>query len=275
MTKSQVVKIFESNILLGISGQNENEIQEYLEKNTDFIPTPILMNHGIHFDSIISKLHISDSLCCDFAYLTKSSVEWRLVLIELEPSTKTIFNDNKKNINFSAEFNNSYDQILSWRVYLHSHAEDIKERLSLLMGHMIQNPISFEYLLVIGRDSELNSNEKKNMFAQKNRDGIRVFNYDSLMRWYLANRRIFKNVLSKTKHGFELKEYYADTALFAYINSNNLFFNNAIKTRLIADGYDIPEWEKGNLLSMHSWNGKKHLNTSTKNFDLMIKEIKN
>lgn len=181
----------------------------------------------------------------------------------------------KKNINFSAEFNNSYDQILSWRAYLHAHREDFKKKLSLLMGHMSENPISFEYLLVIGKGVELNSNERINMFAQKNRDGIRIFTYDSLIRWYLANERSFKNILSKVKNGFELKWYHADTHLFAYIDYNNLFFNNSIRGKLIINGYDIPEWEKGNLLSFHSWSGKKHINTTRKKMDLMIKEIDN
>ena len=61
---------------------DEHAIQECMESDTELIPTPLLLNHGLHFNAVISKLPISASLVCDFAYLTKSTVGWRLVYIE-------------------------------------------------------------------------------------------------------------------------------------------------------------------------------------------------
>ena len=73
MTKREIVSEFEKNILSITGKKNENEIQSFLIDNTDLLPTPLLLNHGLHFDFIFSKLQISDGLISDFAYLTNSS----------------------------------------------------------------------------------------------------------------------------------------------------------------------------------------------------------
>ncbi len=273
MTKKQVLKDFMDSILSITGKKNENEIQFFLENNPDLIPTPYLLNHGLHFDFIISKLAISDQLKSDFAYLTKSSVEWVAVLMELEASNKRIFNDNDKNINFSAEFNNAYDQILSWRAYLQSHQEEFKNKLIYLLAHMSDNPISFQYILIIGRSSELTTNERKSLFAQKNKDGIRVMTYDSLIRAYLTNKRDYRNIVAKVKNGFELKSYHSETHTVAFANmkKGNFFFDATIKAKLIADGYDIPAWESGLSLG---WNRKHPLQPGKAKEDFMIRKIK-
>lgn len=67
---------------------NENHIQNFLEENTELISTPFLLNHHLHFNSIITKFKISDGLISDFAFLTKSTDFWHLVLVELEDPKK-------------------------------------------------------------------------------------------------------------------------------------------------------------------------------------------
>lgn len=274
MQKTLVIKDFEDNILSIKHKKNENEIQTFLLENPDLIPTPYLSNHNLHFNFIFSKLAIYEEYKSDFAYLTKSSVEWEMVLMELEASNKSIFNNNKKNIYFSAEFNNAYDQILSWRAYLNDHKQEFKSKLTYLMSHMANNPMSFKFVLVIGRSDELNTNERINMFAQKNKDGIIVMTYDSLIRAYLSNKRRYRNIISKVKNGFELKSYNSEapTSAFAHLKPGNFFFDSTIKAKLIADGYDLPSWENGNLLSI---NGKLPISSFTGKVveDFMINEI--
>lgn len=67
---------------------NENDIQRFLEENSELISTPFLLNHHLHFNVLISKFKISDGLISDFAYLTKSSDFWDLVLVEIEDPKK-------------------------------------------------------------------------------------------------------------------------------------------------------------------------------------------
>ena len=159
MTKTEIIKTFKNNILSIKDKKNENEIQSFLEENCDFIPTPYLRNHGLHFNFIFSKLAINEELISDFFYLTKSSIEWVGVLIELEASSKKIFRNNKKDIQFSAEFNNAYDQILSWKAYLQKNHETFKRKFKNIMGHMYDNQLSLKYYLIIGRSDEIDTQE--------------------------------------------------------------------------------------------------------------------
>lgn len=273
-SKQKICSEFKNDILTISTKKNENEIQLFLSEHPDLIPTPYLLNHGLHFDFIFSKLAISDSLKSDFAYLTKSSVEWTMVLMELEASNKKIFTENKTNINFSAEFNNAYDQILSWRAFLRDNKAEFKNKLKDIMSLMFSNKLTFQFVLIIGRSSELTTTEKKNLFAEKNTDGIRVMTYDSLTRTYLNNRRDHKNLISKVKNGFELKKYseLSYSSAFAYLNKDNFFFDSEIEKRLIKQGYDIKSWKKGIPLSLNGKLPFKGFLKTTKE-DLMTREI--
>ena len=66
------------------NGNTENQIQEFLEENTIFIPMPFLLNHYLHMNCVISKFKLGNEFVTDFAYLTKSSDYWEFVLVELE-----------------------------------------------------------------------------------------------------------------------------------------------------------------------------------------------
>ena len=50
---------------------NENDVQEYLEKNTELIPKKFMENHGISENIIISKLPIGLKYITDFAFVSK------------------------------------------------------------------------------------------------------------------------------------------------------------------------------------------------------------
>ena len=276
LSKAKVIKQFDDTVLSIVHKKNENEIQSFLTENADLIPLTFLLNHGLHFDFIFSKLPVSESLTSDFAYMTKSSVEWVMVFIELEDSNKKIFTNNTKNINFSAEFNNAYDQLLSWRAYLQNNKTEFKNKFKDLMFHMFNNTLNFQFLLVIGRSSELTTNERKNMFAEKNKDGIRVITYDSLKRMYLTNKRDFRNIATKVKNGFRIIKFdeKSYTGMFSYLNKDNLFFDKAIETQLINDGYDIPSWKKGEQLSLNNKQVFKGSFNKSKKDDFITKELK-
>ncbi|QJX65141.1 DUF4263 domain-containing protein (plasmid) [Niallia circulans] len=109
---------------------NENHIQNFLEENTELISTPFLLNHHLHFNSIITKFKISDGLISDFAFLTKSTDFWHLVLVELEDPKKKIFTNNNEQIKFSAKFNNAMDQITEWKAYIEQNPTQILNRIA-------------------------------------------------------------------------------------------------------------------------------------------------
>mgnify|MGYP002079047821 CR=1 FL=1 len=92
-------------------------MQAFFEANTAFMPTPDLLNHRVHMNSVIAKFPIGER-STDYAYLTKSSIDWRLVLVELEDSSKPIFKESSKNEAFSTAFNDAVAQIDVWRDYV-------------------------------------------------------------------------------------------------------------------------------------------------------------
>lgn len=111
------------------NGNTENQIQEFLEENTIFIPMPFLLNHYLHMNCVISKFKLGNEFVTDFAYLTKSSDYWEFVLVELEDAKKKIFTNDKENIYFHSEFNHAYDQITSWKAYVNKNREAILHQI--------------------------------------------------------------------------------------------------------------------------------------------------
>src|SRR5438874_9676978 len=97
--------------LLANPSTGESEVQSFLEGHSELIPTPFLSNHGLHFGAVISKLPLDTSLISDFAYLTKSSRRWDLVLVELEDPGKPIFTKDPRMAVFSASFNAALAQL--------------------------------------------------------------------------------------------------------------------------------------------------------------------
>ena len=98
------------------NGNTENQIQEFLEENTIFIPMPFLLNHYLHMNCVISKFKLGNEFVTDFAYLTKSSDYWEFVLVEFEDAKKKIFTNDKENIYFHSQFNHAYVQIPLHRI---------------------------------------------------------------------------------------------------------------------------------------------------------------
>lgn len=65
------------------NGNTENQIQEFLEENTIFIPMPFLLNHYLHMNCVISKFKLV--LCQDLAQNKMRSSATKL-LTENRPS---------------------------------------------------------------------------------------------------------------------------------------------------------------------------------------------
>lgn len=109
-------------------GAHENELQGFLEVHTEFMMTPDLLNHQLNFNGVLVKFPVGDRFC-DYAYLTKSSIEWRFVLVELQHANKRIFKDSSSDAAFTAHFNDAIAQIDTWNDYIKSHMREIRERL--------------------------------------------------------------------------------------------------------------------------------------------------
>src|SRR5580704_4346426 len=138
--------------------QHEQVTQEFLEQHSEFIPTPNLLNHHLHFQCVVAKFPLGTELKTDYLYITKSSDRWRITLVELELPTKRLFSENLKYAHASAEFNGALDQVRSWKRFVNDNREEIVRRLEPLLQplNMRANPIEFDYQLIIGRSKEKN-----------------------------------------------------------------------------------------------------------------------
>ncbi|MGL4451787.1 MAG: Shedu anti-phage system protein SduA domain-containing protein [Sarcina sp.] len=236
---------------------NENSIQSFLEEHSELIPLPILEGHQLHNSVVISKLPINGGLISDFAYLTKCSDCWNLVLIELEDSKKKLFLKDNENIRFTSEFNNAYDQILSWRAYINENKAILKEKVSKLLTpiQMKNLPFKVSYILIIGRNKDKKNSERKiEMFYQKNQQDILVKTYDSVISEYLKKpHQIYKIILSPWKDkGFKIKKVpnrEVETYLFSTMTTDDLKIEAGARDRLMKQGYCIDKWEKGEFLT--------------------------
>ncbi|AJA47851.1 hypothetical protein CPAST_c17810 [Clostridium pasteurianum DSM 525 = ATCC 6013] len=233
----------------------ENDIQEFIETYSQLIPTPFLLGHALHFNSVISKFKLSDSYITDFAYMTKCTDYWNLVLIELEDSHKKIFTNNKNNTYFHNEFNHAYDQITSWKNYIEQNKECVLKKITKLKLPIKYTPIRIKYVLIIGRNSDKNTEEKINMFAQKSNDDVKVMTYDSIISMYKhLEVSINKMVLSHWKGGFKVKHVpdNLDTSIFASVKPEYLDIGTENTKKLIAQDYQIDRWRRGYPLMYNS-----------------------
>ncbi|MDK1389651.1 DUF4263 domain-containing protein [Sinorhizobium sp. 8-89] len=124
--------IEEFKVLLSKPGRQENAIQAFLEQHTTFLPTPGLLNHRLHLNSIISKFPIGERVA-DYAYLTKSSDEWKLVLVELEDAGKKLFTQSSKHVGFTSEMNDAIAQVDVWREFWNENRRTVLDSLEHLL----------------------------------------------------------------------------------------------------------------------------------------------
>jgi hypothetical protein len=212
-----------------------------------------MLNHGLHFDVVISKFAIDTSLKSDFAYLTKSTAEWYVTLIELEQPSKAIFTENKQVPKFSAQFNEALGQIANWKAFIERHTDEVKDRLSRLLGHLSKNRFRFKFVLVYGRNAELGSNQDRiDRFSQLNGDDLRVLTYDSLIRGLRLRGGHRKNILAVARRGFKLKHLnYYPGSLFAHLSPHDIEISDEQAAALKAKGLQMDKWKKGALLKIN------------------------
>lgn len=245
--------------------QREQVVQDFLEAHTEFIPTPNLLNHHLHFKCIISKFRLSTALITDYAYLTKSSDCWRVTFVELESPEKTIFQQSAKKAMKTSAFNNAIDQVRSWKNYVKANTEDVKKRLAPLLRpiNMQQNPVTFEYQLIYGRSAEKNLTiERKQEFNSLQQDNdIAILTFDQVKSTYENSIPYVKNVLRGTGSGYDFKSMDAGiNSMLMHLGPGELFLTDSQQQALIAQGYDIAAWKRGELLTV---NGRHPGNASS------------
>lgn len=117
---------------------------------------------------------------------------------------------------------------------------------------MHRNPVVIKYVLVIGRNAELDSDERIRMFRLKSTPDIKVMTYDSIIN-HLNEYPVHNKVLAqKVVNGFRILNLNdTDTSLLAHLSHNSVFFAEGIREKFVERGYNIDAWEGGKLLELN------------------------
>jgi len=162
----------------------EQKYQDFLEKNTQFIPREFIQNHGLHFDLVLRKLKFGADYVSDFFYISKSSDDWNLVFVEIEKPSSKFFRRNTND--FHSDFHSALQQISRWRAWL-SDPSNLASFLSAiapihLPEVMRRNPAYPKYVLVHGRRSEYAGNEHRRAIVRtQERGDFKIITFDSLL----------------------------------------------------------------------------------------------
>lgn len=244
------------------SNYKESDFQKFLENNPLFIPQTQLLNHRLHLESFISQFPLDTALKTDFVYITKSSVKWEIVLVEIERPDKEIFTNDHDQITQTAEFTRAQAQIFAWEDFIERNGKEVIRRLEPLLvpAHMRTNRISFRTMLIIGRSHQLERNQAmKDRWASFSTSNRHFHTFDSLLNHYKnqisrPNRPTTPNIISLSKNRYHFKYMHHNPfSLFSLIGPGDFFLSSEQRSALIADGYEIDTWEKGELLVV---NGK-------------------
>lgn len=161
--------------------EKEQVYQKYLEENTRLIPRDFVQNHGVSFDIVLRKPAFGADYKSDFFFLSKSTVLWHAVHIEIEKPASKYFKDSTNE--FHPDFLHAQQQINDWRAWLdRSNEGAFRSAVSALMVPLATNPIEHKYVLVYGRRSEYDGNDirRSKVAALVKSSGIKIQSFDSL-----------------------------------------------------------------------------------------------
>lgn len=238
--------------------KDENEVQRYLENNSNLLPVNNwLLGHQVHCSLIISKFKFGNKYVSDFAYLTKCSDEWYVVFVEIENPKKAIFTEKD---HFTSEFNHAYEQVQDWERYLKDNNNRIKVLNSLKhIRHpliMRDNNVSFKYLLIYGRKADRDkTTERTDKFLQKKTNDIKVCTFDSIK----SVKREFPRYMVVSPKGddkFTVKIVpddfdRNDQGLFGWYTPENIIIEGKCLQQFIDLGYDMNSWLNGQFLTIN------------------------
>lgn len=239
--------------LLADDGKDENDIQTFLEQHTELLDTSSwLLNHRLHMNCVIAKFPIAGRTA-DFAYLTKSSDRWILVLVEIERPNKQLFTTSSKHVGSSSAFNEALAQTAVWRDYWEQHQSEVRERLLPLLvpSPMARNRIELRRVLIIGRSTgkDFSQAQRDRIASIEDDQKIKILTYDSLLRSYRSGWGEKKCVLSPRSTGYAIKHLDGvPKLLFAYVLPEHLSVPAAVETQLRAEGYQMDAWRNNQLL---------------------------
>ena len=159
----------------------EKVYQKFLEQNTQFVPRHFVQNHGVHMSLVLRKLKISNDMITDFVILSKSSIAWNYILIEIEKPSSNFF--KRGTTKAHSDFIRGITQIKSWQAWFDNPANKahFEAQLRFLKKPISDAPVNIKYVLVTGRRKEFEASEAKmRAIGSFESDDFKIMSFDSL-----------------------------------------------------------------------------------------------
>jgi hypothetical protein len=210
--------------LLG-EGHPEQAYQEFIERHTVLAPREFVQNHGVHFDLVFRKIHLAKDYAPDFFYLSKSSADWNLVLVEIEKPQSRYFKSQGNNLH--PDFLAALDQIARWRAWFDNPANltgfiDGTIASVRVPEVMKRNKCHIKYVLVHGRREEFESNElRRGLIRARESDDFHIISFDSLAEALHTKSPLYLCV-RKNEHIEIVSNEFIDDSVFAWMDPSQL-----------------------------------------------------
>lgn len=176
----------------------EQRVHDFFEKRAALLPGILGIkasaHHGPFKEIVFSKFQLPGTFrrVPDFLFVSKSSSEVTVVMIELEDPTKEMFNQDNT---ISQKFNLAYQQLEDWAAWIEEGSN--KALLTSILNNayntpfISQLPMKVEYILIYGREDEFKGNDiRTKRRSQKKKNNIDIISFDSIKCAYYPENLI-------------------------------------------------------------------------------------
>jgi hypothetical protein len=214
----------------------EQRYQQFMEQNTVLIPREFVQNHGVHLDLVFRKISLAKDYAPDFFYLSKSSTDWNLVLVEIEKPHSRYFKDqsNELHPNFLA----GLDQIARWRAWFDNPANfsgfiDGTIAPVRVPEAMRRNKSYIKYVLVHGRRAEFGGNElRRALIRAREADDFKILSFDSLLESLHTKSPLYLCV-RKNEQVEIVSDKFIDESVFSWVEPSQLKITDALRDDIV------------------------------------------
>jgi hypothetical protein len=222
---NEVNKIREEFLKLLDEAHPEQVYQKYMEDHTVLIPREFVQNHGVHFDLVFRKISLAKDYAPDFFYLSKSSADWHLILVEIEKPQSRYFKDQSNDPH--PDFLTGLDQIARWRAWFDNPANVVGFTDGTIAPvrvpeSMRRNKCHIKYVLVHGRREEFEGNElRRGLIRARETDDFHIISFDSLMESLHTKSPLYL-CIRKNEHVEIVSKSFIDESVFSWMDPSQL-----------------------------------------------------
>ena len=211
----------------------EKEYQDFLEKYTQFIPRHFVQNHGVHMSLVLRKLKLSNDMITDFVILSKSSIGWNYILVEIEKPSSRYFKSGSTDVH--SHFMGGVKQIKSWQAWFGKpgNKAHFEAQLSFIKKPISNAPVEIKYVLVTGRRNEYeNSEDKIHTIRSFESNNFKIMSFDSLAENIRNNEELYLGV--RKQGSIEIRSTKVlDTTFLGWCDDSDFQLNQEIKDSFI------------------------------------------